>query len=123
MSGEGLLPNNRATLDGRAIGAVTRFVSPVRQQGKSHHAAATLCALVAFEVCSLRVLTDMQELATQPLARLGLDQLDCLTVAMELEERLSIAIPDDTVTRDRTCRQIADALLPLLPTLTAGDVP
>lgn len=101
MSGEGLLASDRLR------GPEDPDVNDVR---------AILWARLAFAVSTVRPLVAAAQLAEgdRTLGRLGCDQLDCLTIAMDLEEALGLLIPDDIITRDRTLGQCADALLALI---------
>lgn len=108
MSGEGILAN------APAIGP-NDHDGPDGQDPGVNDARAIIWAFIAFEVVSLRPLTTGAQLAdtAMTLARLGCDQVDCIGIALSLEEQFSIEVPDDIITRDRTIDQVADAVLPL----------
>ncbi|MFY9351653.1 MAG: phosphopantetheine-binding protein [Sphingobium sp.] len=99
MSGEGLLASARL----RAIVAT------------EEDARAVIWARLAYALASVRPIKAAVDLADagKTLRALGCDQLDCLTIAMDLEEALGLSIPDDIITRDRTLGQCADHLFAL----------
>ena len=49
------------------------------------------------------------------LAELGLDSLEALTLAFQLEDQLRIKIPDDCLDREQPVRALIDRLAILLP--------